>query len=246
LYSKDRTTNIGTRVFVSPTDCSIFAQTAAPSYGTTTPTLKIDGSNVMFNVPNVFAIRGNNGAASTMMSVTQGNGLNGLMVGSKLYAVQTDGGTGLNLYLPTSISHTITHRTNVLDFEPEQVGCFCESTGRLADVYDKDGVPYAPTLDRPCDAIVKVRHSISLNARVLGIITDDHTIASHGDVLCRVINTVDWSIVYELGQVLVPDIQGLCRAATHTERKFAANHQIHLPRITALFAECEFVAAFIG
>jgi hypothetical protein len=85
-----------------------------------------------------------------------------------------------------------------------------------------------------------------LNPKVLGIITDSHTFANSGDMLCRVINTEDWSIVYEVGDVLVPDIQGLCRKATHTERKFAANHQIHLPRITALFAECEFVAAFIG
>jgi hypothetical protein len=140
-------------------------------------------------------------------------------------------------------SHTITHRTNVVGFEPEQIGTFAESTGELADVY---GADYVPTLDRATDAIVKVRHSTSLNAKVLGIIIDDHTFANLGDMLCRVINTEDWSIVYDVGEILVPDIQGLCRKATHTERKVAAYHQIHLPRITALFPECEFVAAFIG
>jgi hypothetical protein len=146
----------------------------------------------------------------------------------------------------TNVSMTLTHHTNIVGFEPEQIGTFCESTGERADVYDKDGVPYVPTLDRATDAICKVRHSTSLNAKVLGIITDSHTFANSGDMLCRVINTEDWSIVYEVGDVLVPDIQGLCRKATHTERKFAADHQLHLPRITALFTECEFVACFIG
>jgi hypothetical protein len=185
LYSKNVSTGIGTRVYVSPTDCSIFAQTVAPSYGNTTPTLKVEGT-----------------------------GLTRLTVGSTQHVVQTDGGPGNNLYLPTSTSHTITHRTNRVGFESEQIGTFCESTGELADVY---GTDYVPTLDRARDAIVKVRHSTSLNAKVLGIIIDDHTFASHGDVLCRVINTEDWSIVYELGDVLVPDIQGLCRKSTHTE-----------------------------
>jgi hypothetical protein len=143
-------------------------------------------------------------------------------------------------------SQTVTHKTNIIGFTPDQIGTFCETTGELADVYDKDGVPYVPSLDRACDAICKVRHSTSLNDKVLGIITDSHTFMSHGDCLCRVINTVDWSIVYELGDTLVPDIQGLCRKATHTERKFAANHQLHLPRITALFPGCEFVAAFMS
>jgi hypothetical protein len=31
-------------------------------------------------------------------------------------------------------SHTITHRTNIVGFKPEQIGCFAESTGELADV----------------------------------------------------------------------------------------------------------------
>jgi hypothetical protein len=68
-------------------------------------------------------------------------------------------------------STTVTHLTNILDFDQSKIGCFCEGVGELADVYNKDGVNYTPTIDRATDAIVKVRPSTSLNMRVLGIIT---------------------------------------------------------------------------
>jgi hypothetical protein len=210
LYSKDMTTNIGSRLFVSSAEIAFYADT----------------TNGALAVPDV-SISG--GGVLTVGSITLGG------ENASTWTEAVDLG-----------SQTVTHRTNIVGFAPDQIGTFCESTGELADVYDRGGVPYVPTLDRACDAIVKVRHSTALNDKVLGIITDSRTFGSHGDILCRVINTVDWSIVYEVGEILVPDIQGLCRIATHTERKFAAYHQIHLPRITALFQECEFVAAFIS
>jgi hypothetical protein len=210
LYSKNKSTNVGSRLILSSALIGFYANTT--NGATAPPDVSISGGGVI-----------------TVGSITLG----GENASTWTQAV------GLG-------SQTITHRTNIVGFAPEQIGTFCESTGELADVYDRGGVPYVPSLDRACDAIVKVRHSTSLNDKVLGIITDDHTFSTHGDLLCRVINTEDWSIEYELGDTLVPDIQGLCRKATHTERKFAAYHQIHLPRITALFPECEFVAAFIG
>jgi hypothetical protein len=140
-------------------------------------------------------------------------------------------------------NQTVTHRTNVLDFAPDQVGTFCESTGELADVY---GVGYVPTLERPTDAIVKVRHSTTFSNKILGVIVDDHTFMSHGDGLAVVVNDADYSIRYEVGQVLVPDISGLCRVATHEEKLLCAIDQIHLPRITAVFSGQPFVAVFIG
>jgi hypothetical protein len=48
-------------------------------------------------------------------------------------------------------STTITHRTNIIGYTPQTIGCFCESTNELADVY---GADYTPTLDRATDAIV--------------------------------------------------------------------------------------------
>jgi hypothetical protein len=51
-------------------------------------------------------------------------------------------------------SHTITHKTNIIDFTADQIGCFCETTGEIPDVYS-----HPVGLDFPCDAICKVKHS---------------------------------------------------------------------------------------
>jgi hypothetical protein len=64
-------------------------------------------------------------------------------------------------------NQTIIHKTNMVDYDGSKIGYFCETTGVLADVY---GDEYAPTLERACDAIVKVRPSTTLNTRVLGVI----------------------------------------------------------------------------
>jgi hypothetical protein len=78
-------------------------------------------------------------------------------------------------------SNTITHQTNIQNFDASKIGCYCESTGELADVYGED---FVPSLDRATDAIVKVKQSTTLNPAVLGIIVGPDTFASHGDVLC--------------------------------------------------------------
>jgi hypothetical protein len=53
-------------------------------------------------------------------------------------------------------SQTITHKTNIINYDENQIGTFCETIGEVADVYGED---YTPTLDRATDAIVKVKQS---------------------------------------------------------------------------------------
>jgi hypothetical protein len=127
-------------------------------------------------------------------------------------------------------------------FEPEQIGTFCESTGELADVY---GADYVPTLDRATDAIVKVRHSTAFSNRIVGIITDSHTFANSGDVLCVVVNETDYSIRYEVGDLLYRDSSGLCRRATQEEALLACIARVPLPKITWLEPGKSFVGCFM-
>jgi hypothetical protein len=82
-------------------------------------------------------------------------------------------------------SHTVTHRTNIIGFTPEQIGTFAESTGELADVY---GIGYVPTLEHATDAICKVRHSTAFSSKIVGIIVGPDTFANSGDVLCVLVN----------------------------------------------------------
>jgi hypothetical protein len=139
-------------------------------------------------------------------------------------------------------SHTITHKTNITGFKPEHIGCFCESTGELADVY---GADYIPTLERATDAICRVRHCKAFSSRIVGIITDYDTFASHGDVLCKVVNDDQFSIKYEVGQLLYPDVSGLCRIATQEEALLAVISRAPLPKITWTMSDCEFVGCFM-
>jgi hypothetical protein len=141
-------------------------------------------------------------------------------------------------YLPSS--HTITHRTNIIDYTPQTIGCFCSTTNELADVYDSG---YIPTLNRPCDAICKVRPATELTAKVIGIIADDHTIISHGD--CLVV--VKQGPTYEVGDILTVDSSGLCRKADEQDKLFMLMNRVPMPKITIVFPPpCEFVACFIG
>jgi hypothetical protein len=57
-----------------------------------------------------------------------------------------------------SSSHTITHNTNIIDFDDSMIGCACDNIGELADVY---GSSFTPSLDRATDAITKVTLSWS-------------------------------------------------------------------------------------
>jgi hypothetical protein len=140
-------------------------------------------------------------------------------------------------------SHTITHRTNVVGFTPEQIGTFAETTGELADVY---GADYVPTLERATDAIMKVRHTNALTSKIVGIITASDTFANLGDILCVVANDDQYSIKYEVGQLLVPDVSGLCRIAQEADLMFAMLYQIRLPKITWIMPDHKFVGAFIA
>jgi hypothetical protein len=134
-------------------------------------------------------------------------------------------------------STTITHQTDVQDFDDSQIGTFCESTGELSTVYGPD---FEPTLDRACDAIVKVKQSNALNSAILGIIVGPDTFASHGDCLCLVVEGD-----YEVGDLLVPHESGLCRRATEQEALWAMVHRVALPKITAMIPDREFVCCFI-
>jgi hypothetical protein len=141
-------------------------------------------------------------------------------------------------------SQTITHYTNIMEFESSKIGCFAETTNELADVYNKDGVTHEPTLDRPCDAICKVRPSNTLNSKIIGIIADDHTIISHGDCLCVLIH--DPSALYEVGDILTVDVSGLCRKANEQDKLYMLMNRVPMPKITILFPGKEFVGCFIG
>jgi hypothetical protein len=135
-------------------------------------------------------------------------------------------------------SHTLTHKTNIINFKPDQIGCFRETTGEIADVYGSD---YTPSLDRSCDCICKVKSSNVLNARVIGIITDYDRFANSGDVLVRVVDDV-----YSLGDLLVPDVSGLCRKCVDEgERLTLVLSGCPRAKITTIIPGGEFVACFL-
>jgi hypothetical protein len=56
-------------------------------------------------------------------------------------------------------SNTITYKANIMAFKPEQIGCFCEFTGEIADVYS-----HPIGLEYPTDAICKMKPSTTLNS----------------------------------------------------------------------------------
>jgi hypothetical protein len=135
-------------------------------------------------------------------------------------------------------SQTITHRTNIVNYSPEQIGTFCETMGEISDVY---GINYVPTLERATDAIVKVKQCTSVNSKIMGIITKWNQFMTHGDGLCRVVDDT-----YTLGDILVPDETGLCRKASQEEALFCTINQIHLPRVSAKISNnAEIVAIFM-
>jgi hypothetical protein len=93
---------------------------------------------------------------------------------------------------------------------------------------------------------MKVRHCKALSKRIIGIITDYNQFMSHGDGLAVVDNDSEYSIKYEVGDVLVPSESGLCRKAEEQDLMFAMMYQIKLPRIMALLPDREFVAIFMS
>jgi hypothetical protein len=140
-------------------------------------------------------------------------------------------------------SHTITHYTNILEYDPSKIGCFCEGTGELADVYDSDdGTVYTPTLDRACDAIVKVKPSIGLNTRILGVIVSSDTMTSHGDCLCVVKHDH-----YNIGDLLIPGADGVCiRSTDDKDKLYIMLNGLPRVRVTGIIPNQDFVLAFIS
>jgi hypothetical protein len=86
---------------------------------------------------------------------------------------------------------------------------------------------------------------MAFSSKIVGIITDDHTFANLGDVLCVVVNDADWSIRYEVGDLLYPDSTGLCRRATQEEALLACIARVPLPKITWLTPGQSFVGCFL-
>jgi hypothetical protein len=125
----------------------------------------------------------------------------------------------------------------IINFNENQIGTFCETTGEVADVY---GVDYVPTLDRATDAICKVKQSTTLNSRIVGVITKGDTFAIGGDCLCRVVDDV-----YCVGDILTADVTGLMRRADDNDRLFMMLNAIPRPKITALFLDKNYVAVML-
>ena len=125
-------------------------------------------------------------------------------------------------------SQTITHATNVSG----EIGTFCETNGGIYTGYDK----IAET-----DCICQVVQANTLSTKIVGIICSEDKFASHGDVLVKVVPGT-----YKLGDILCPDISGLARVATETEKQFMMLNAIPRPKITSLDTKIDnTVACFI-
>jgi hypothetical protein len=132
-------------------------------------------------------------------------------------------------------SNTITHKTNIIGFKPEQIGCFCEFAGEQTGVYS-----HPIGLDYPTDAIYKMKLSTTLNSRILGIITSENKFGNLGDVVCKAVYDN-----YSLGDWLVPSPEGFCRKVTDDERTIISLNRIISPRVTVLYPNSEFVCCFM-
>ena len=122
-------------------------------------------------------------------------------------------------------SRTITHATNVQG----AIGTFAESTGEIYDGYEKIG---------STDCICKVKQDTTLNARIVGVIVDKDTFASHGDCLVKIVPGA-----YSIGDILVPDASGFARKATDEELTYMMTHAIPRPKITSLETGIDGMAA---
>jgi hypothetical protein len=56
------------------------------------------------------------------------------MIGGGIKSTQYSSGTTTSWSVGPTPSATITHQTNIEDFDPSQIGTFCATTGQLADV----------------------------------------------------------------------------------------------------------------
>ena len=84
--------------------------------------------------------------------------------------------------------------------------------------------------------------NVSINKKIVGIITSETQFASHGDVLVKVNDISDCSV----GDILCPDENGCGRVATDEELMFMTLHAIPRPKITSLNTGIDgMVACFI-
>jgi hypothetical protein len=120
----------------------------------------------------------------------------------------------------TEQSHTVTHITDVENFDQEQVGAFCETNGGIYSGYNR----IAPT-----DCICQVIRSKQLNRKIVGIIVSEDKFASHGDALVKV-----GAGTFRVGDLLVPKGDGTARVATEDDKWQVAINGIPRVKITAL------------
>ena len=128
-------------------------------------------------------------------------------------------------------SNTITHLTQSTDPTLEG-GVFVETTGGKyyqPDFIDKNGVAIPKNLYENC--ICKVKRANSLNKNIVGVLTSVNPLkfATHGDVLIKFI-----SDTYQLGDVLIPTIDGYGKKATGGEIHDSLYMMIPRAKITGL------------
>jgi hypothetical protein len=135
-------------------------------------------------------------------------------------------------------SNTITHRTNIINYDSSMIGCACDTTGEISDVY---GDKFIPSLERATDAITKVKISNNLSASFWGVIVSDDTFANVGDVIVRVVDGI-----YSPGDVLAPGAGGYFHKATDPEKYFINMQGCPRVKVAAKIADnAEIVCAFI-
>jgi hypothetical protein len=128
---------------------------------------------------------------------------------------------------------TVTHKTDIEDFTPDQIGTFCETNGGIYSGYSQI---------TPTDCICQVIQSVELNSKIVGIIVANDTFASHGDALVRI-----GAGTYHLGDLLVPDPDGTARVASQEEKLMIALDAIPRVKITSLTTGiAHMVACFIS
>lgn len=136
---------------------------------------------------------------------------------------------GTTVLAKQTSSQTITHQTNIVG--EYNTGTFCEATGEIFDGYDKI---------TSTDCICKVQTSNVLNKRIVGIICDNNTFASHGDVIVKVVP----DSTYEIGDILTPTANGYGMKASISDMEFMMLNAIPRAKITSII-DSETVAAFL-
>ena len=139
-------------------------------------------------------------------------------------------------------SNTITHLTQSTDATLEE-GVFVETTGEnyyepdfVRTYKDENGESVTETIPKnPYEnCICKVKRASSLNKNIVGVLTSVNPVklATHGDVLIKVI-----SDTYNLGDILIPTVDGYGKKATSGEIYDSLFMMIPRAKITALITD---------